>query len=1746
MARNRFLAAYLLGATFLPSALYASDLPTDPTVVSGDVTIGNPSANQMLLSQTTDFGVVDWGSFSIGQGFGVQINNGAGSTLNRVTGTELSSIMGSLNATGSVFLINPNGIIVGKTGVIDTGGRFVASTLDTSNADFLNGGDTTFAGTSDAYVVNLGKVSSMGGDVALLARNVVNEGTLSAPNGTVGVIAGREILMRDASVNDGMFAVKVGGADTSVTEAGAIKAAAAELRAKGGNVYALAGNTTGTIEATGVAKVAGRVFLTADGGSLKVDKTVKAKNVDGSGGKIVAHAKTVDLTGKLDASGTKGGTVLVKGTEDTSFAGEIYATGDNGGDGGFVEVSGGHLTFAGDVQTGGGTVLIDPDNLEISFNNSALLSDATLILPSDITSLLDSQNVIIETSADNGFAGTIVVSSGVFWNSDFSLTLLAQGDIWFNASVQNASEAGGDLNVVAGWDGVTGITGFDATVFNSANLASQSLFGKSTGAAYVLNGTNYLTWGTVYVSQGNNFNAVAVGAKGGDTRVYADNLFVLGSRTDANNAYAQLGYNVSTVGDAGTISGDISVRATGSVLVIGGALSGNAAQIGHVGLNASGDSGGATVAVTGAISIEALGDLLLQADPGAGNNDNYAMIGNGALTYSFATAGDRSGDITINVGSELSLDAGAPGVVDGVWIGPASGFGTVAGNVSLTAGAIDESAATTVGSGGMGMLNIALLVRDALYGNVKITTTNSALTLEGSTELITCECSYISAPGDFIVQTSGDLVLGTSFSFGNTESNVGAGDSGGALVLASGGNVINNAGAGAIGQMMGQWIIYSDRPDHDTGTLGVLTPLELFFGRAFDPADPLDPTQLTGNAFVYVQQPLVVVSDATITYGDTFTSTPVTMYIASSSEIIADPSTWGFNLSAPYLDSAAVTLSGDNFVNAGAYDQALKVDVSTSVAEFVTSYGLGYGKLTVDPATIVFGVGDQTKTYDGLGYSGFPSITYDSKFTTIDANAVFATAIYSYAGGDGSGVNAGTYTVSASGVSEASGNFVFDLTGTGQLVIDPATITVTLGDQTKTYDGIGGYTGAVSYVGFVGSDTAALITAGPTFGYGGGTGVNAGTYTVSASGTAESSGNYVFNQTDTAQLVIDPATITVSLGDQTKTYDGLGYSGAVSYAGFVGSDTAALITAGPTFLYDGGDSAGVDVGTYSVTASGTEESSGNYVFNESATVQLVIDPATITVTLGDQTKTYDGIGGYTGAVSYAGFVGSDTAALITAGPTFGYSGGTGSGAGVNAGTYTVTASGTQESSGNYVFNQTDTAQLVIDPATITVSLGDQTKTYDGIGGYTGAVSYAGFIGNDTATLISAGPTFGYGGGTGVNAGTYTVSASGTQESSGNYIFDQTDTAQLVIDPATLTVSLGDQTKTYDGVGGYTGLLGYLGFVGSDTAALITAGPSFAFSGADGSGRNAGTYTVLASGAEESSGNYVFDETDTAQLVIDPKALTAGIVGSPTKVYDGTDQAVLTSANFQISGLVAGESASILQTSGTYDSPAGGARSITASIAPSDFVAGTGTLASNYILPTTATGPGVIVASPPPVLVSAGPTSDSFSTTPLGAPTGPADKLQLIDTETTKQILDQINAGANFCREFVSQEYAIDCLSDRLQATADGLSATGEYSEVRAALEDAARKLHALALSNQSSVLSSVVARSTSGAIRSSSRPLVAVSGAALASANAAASAIIVNTQLVLLRSASNSERRRVAFQQVGQILGTTKVLLRSS
>ncbi len=358
-------------ATLLAPRLPAQ-LPEAPTVVHGDVKVST-TPSQMTVNQTTPHGIVNWNSFSIGTGNGVHFNNGTGATLNRVTGLTASRIDGTLSATGSLFLLNKNGIIIGENGRVLTGGSFVGSTRDIADADFLDGGGFSLFGQEKTGVTNLGKISSTGGNVFLAGYTVANRGEIEAAAGRVGLVAGQRIdVLTDVSWMNGAFAVSLGERGNDVTTSGRLLSLVAELRTHNGNIYALAGNNTGLIQATGVKNEGGKVFLTAEGGTVQSTGTVTATRTDADGrtvgGDIAITAAAVEnYGGTQDVSGAVGGTIRIT-TDAITTDTEMLARGTAGAGGtiaiqansevlftsaGVIDASG--ATAGGEIALGGGS-----------------------------------------------------------------------------------------------------------------------------------------------------------------------------------------------------------------------------------------------------------------------------------------------------------------------------------------------------------------------------------------------------------------------------------------------------------------------------------------------------------------------------------------------------------------------------------------------------------------------------------------------------------------------------------------------------------------------------------------------------------------------------------------------------------------------------------------------------------------------------------------------------------------------------------------------------------------------------------------------------------------------------------------------------------------------------------------------------------------------------------------------------------------------------------------------------------------------------------------------------------------------------------------------------------------------------------------------------------------------------------------------------------------------------------------------
>lgn len=208
---------FLMGSTALagiPVVGVVGDAAANPqggVVVGGAISIQQTSPTQLDVVQSSQRGIIDWRSFSIGANETTNfVQPLGGVTLNRVVGDQASQILGRLTATGTIFLVNQNGIVFGSGAQVDVGG-LVATTANISNNNFMAGlFKFDQAGSlRTASVVNQGEITVRdAGLAAFVAPGVENAGVIEAKLGRV-VLGGAETFAVDL-MGDGLLSFSLG------------------------------------------------------------------------------------------------------------------------------------------------------------------------------------------------------------------------------------------------------------------------------------------------------------------------------------------------------------------------------------------------------------------------------------------------------------------------------------------------------------------------------------------------------------------------------------------------------------------------------------------------------------------------------------------------------------------------------------------------------------------------------------------------------------------------------------------------------------------------------------------------------------------------------------------------------------------------------------------------------------------------------------------------------------------------------------------------------------------------------------------------------------------------------------------------------------------------------------------------------------------------------------------------------------------------------------------------------------------------------------------------------------------------------------------------------------------------------------------------------------------------------------------------------------------------------------------------
>ncbi|HEY4698523.1 MAG TPA: YDG domain-containing protein, partial [Gallionella sp.] len=477
---------------------------------------------------------------------------------------------------------------------------------------------------------------------------------------------------------------------------------------------------------------------------------------------------------------------------------------------------------------------------------------------------------------------------------------------------------------------------------------------------------------------------------------------------------------------------------------------------------------------------------------------------------------------------------------------------------------------------------------------------------------------------------------------------------------------------------------------------------------------------------------------------------------------------------------------------------------------------------------------------------------------------------------------------------------------------------------------------------------------------------NAGTYAIIPSNAVFSVGlasNYTISYVN-GTLTVNPYAVSMT---GTRVYDGTVNAAASIFTlgPLVGTETLTLSGTGTVASKDVGTGKVVTLGTLTL-GNGTGLAS-NYTFI-GGTQAASITPATLTAAvINTPAKVYNGTTTATLApANYAltGFIGTEGATVTQTVGSYN------SKDVVTANTVSVTLVATDYTAtgatllSNYILPTAANGAGTITPKALTATISAPNKVYDG--NTTAAPTFSitgGLIGIETVTATGT-ATFNSKDVLTANLVTAnsTLLANGTNGGlASNYSLVAGQTVAAYITPKALTAAITAPDKVYDGALTATPTFTIIGgLVGIET---VTATGTATFNSKDVQTANLVTANsnVLANGSNGGlASNYSLVTGQTVAAFITPKSLTAAVINTPTKVYDGTTVATLVPTNYALTGLVGTEGMTVTQTFGSYNSKdVVTANTVSVTLALANYTPNTGTLLSNYTLPVAASGAGTI-------------------------------------------------------------------------------------------------------------------------------------------------------------------------------------------
>jgi len=1349
---------------------------------------------------------------------------------------ESTGYLGALRLNNSVYAGNITLATNARIGAFGSTGTVSGVISGAKNLEFYNGtvsltNTNTYTGTTTITGGTLqmgtgGTTGSLGTDTGAIANN----GTLAINHSDSVTIA---------NVISGTGALTQAGTGTTIltgtnSYSGATSITAGTLQIGNGGTSGTLGTNTGAI---------------ANSGTLTINHSDN-----------VTIANVISGTGALTQAGT--GTTSLTGTNSYSGATSITAGTLQIGNGG---TSGTLGTNTGAIANSGTLTINHSDNVTIA---NVISGTGALTQAGSGTTTLTGTNTY--SGATTISAGTLQIGNaggtGSLGNTT-GVTLSNSANLTYSKNVNTAIDKAisGNGNVTANITGDLALTSTIAlTGTNTINLTASGAITETAGSLAATNlymtATNGGIGATGNRIQSNVTNLSFSG--GGDVFVTEANAVTVSGRTTANNGSIDV---VTTngsmsIGSVNSING-ITANGTGNITLTGNATTGNGISISNV-ITASN------------------GDVNLTGTTASTTNPNAGVYSQSTVTAKNITMVARA---TATTGAQLGY-YGAGGNFDASQLLSLTGTTNSSANglYSYTGRYASGTGMTLVGSSSAGQaigFDAGVTVSNTTSGGISLTgtatdSTKQALGLRG------------------VAITNGGGNLSITATNGKIFSDAGNPAWGGVQT-----NTITNSGTGAVQITAGN-------------------------GSATNSGS------IDGSVFTITQN--------------------------GNAGVVVSTSGTG-NVTAPKIINAG---TGDIVVAAGTSIAAGTVtggQILTVANNTLTQTNVAPGK------TYVYsGSADTTGVLSNLS-AGYASLYYQGTSQALNAgfnqgfDANHANDMTVPGGGSASSTQVFFRSTTKPGFSMTLANASKAYGDT-----DP-TLTATNATLTNAYAGIGGNNSfAVASVDVVAGLTGSRAA-----------GENVGTHAYTLSSSS-------FNTTLAAQpnLVIGKRDITLAtITASNKTYNG--YLDASITNGTFGNiynnETLAISGAGTFSSKDVANGKTVTVAdtTTLTKANGTGNWSNYNLTTTSKTTTANITKATLTATANADAKfvTQADAGNFNG-VSYSGFVGGDTSAVV--GGTLSISR-TNALTDVAAATYTGVLVPTGLTASNYNISYSNGNYTIVPADRLLVNTTSQTVTYGTTPTFTTTAKYLDSHDNQIKVLTQTGTnnnyTYNDGAGTTISLALkpYTGATAATLSTSGNTVvgtYDVKDTAYVQngtnfngtpvfigtvsVAQKSITPSASGVSKVYDGTTA-TGSIA-IGMTGKVTNDAVTISGTGAFTQKDAGANLSYSVSGIALAAADAGNYYLSGGPNSITAndgTITAKALTLTASSVANKVYDGSINATVNSPG-TLQGLIGTETLTLNGITGTFASAAiGSAKPVTVAATLADGT--NGGLASNYTL-----------------------------------------------------------------------------------------------------------------------------------------------------------------------------------------------------